>query len=195
MTLPEIDLAKTAYISIDLQDNILAAQTIGPTPSAQVLNVNNQIAEHLKNSPALIVPVTVNANDVHNLFPFPSGKRPPLMPNTARLMMPIATDQTAQNVLYITKHNPGAFFGTDLAVQLQRRGVDTIILGGVSSSNGVYATALDAYQFGYQVITVSDACADRDPANHEFFFQKIFPRVGWVTDSQTLLKEMTNKAF
>ena len=60
-------------------------------------------------------------------------------------VMPIAQDADAKNVLKIMKHNPGAFFGTDLDVQLRRRKVDTILLTGVATTNGVYATALDAY--------------------------------------------------
>ncbi|MTV82279.1 isochorismatase family protein [Secundilactobacillus folii] len=191
MALPTIEPSKTAYIAIDMQDNILAAPTIGPSTSAEVLAVNNQLANRLKNTAILIVQVTVNMPDVQNLFPFPNGfEKPPLSPNTARLMMPIAHDDSATNVITVTKHNPSAFFGTDLEVQLQRQGIDTIILTGVSSSNGVYATGFDAYEHRYRVISVEDACADRDPESHRFFFRKIFPRIGWVTESDKLLQHL-----
>lgn len=189
--LPQIDLAHTAFVAIDLQNNILAAKTIGPSTPDQVLEVNNQLAERLENTAALIVQVTVNVHSVQTLFPFKeSDQNGSTTPNTAQLMMPIAHDPFAKNVLIINKQNPGAFFGTDLDLQLRRRGIDTIILTGVSSSNGVYATAFDAYQQHYRLITVSDACADRDPESHQFFFSKIFPRVGWVTDSETLLANL-----
>lgn len=52
------------------------------------------------------------------------------------------------NMLTITKYNPSAFFGTSLDLQLRRRGIETIILSGVATTNGVYATALDAFQHG-----------------------------------------------
>lgn len=188
--LPQIELAKTAYVTIDLQDDILAADSIGPAKPADVLAVNNQIAAKLKNTAALIVQVTVNVHSVQQLFPFKNQPKNHGQANTGQLMMPIASDSTAQNVITITKHNPGAFFGTDLDLQLRRRGIDTIILSGVSSSNGVYATALDAYQHAYKVIVVEDASADRVPENHTYFFRHIFPRVGWVTESEQLLQQI-----
>ncbi|MGQ4819836.1 isochorismatase family protein, partial [Enterococcus faecium] len=47
------------------------------------------------------------------------------------------------NMLTITKYIPSAFFGTSLDLQLRRRGIETMILSGVATTNGVYATALD----------------------------------------------------
>ncbi|WP_252898603.1 isochorismatase family protein [Secundilactobacillus odoratitofui] len=72
-------------------------------------------------------------------------------------------------------------------MQLRRRGIDTIILGGISTSNGVYATALDAYQNAYRLIVVEDACMDRDAEKHAFFFDKMFNRISYVTTTSDLL--------
>lgn len=41
----------------------------------------------------------------------------------------------------ITKRQMGAFFGTDLDLQLRRRGIDTIVLCGISTALGVDTTA------------------------------------------------------
>jgi nicotinamidase-related amidase len=38
----------------------------------------------------------------------------------------------------------GAFYGTELDLQLRRRGIDTILLAGISTNVGVESTARDA---------------------------------------------------
>ena len=71
-----------------------------------------------------------------------------------------------------------ALFGTDLDVQLRRRGVTQIVLTGIATSIGVESTARDAYAMGYHVTLATDAMADRDAATHAHSVEKIFPRLG-----------------
>lgn len=65
-----------------------------------------------------------------------------------------------------TKQYPSAFFDTGLAKLLKDRGVDTVYIGGFSTSGCVRASALDALQHGFVPMTVADACADRDADLH-----------------------------
>jgi maleamate amidohydrolase len=69
--------------------------------------------------------------------------------------------------LIVTKQFPSAFFGTDLARQLHDRGVDTVVVAGLTTSGCVRATALDALCHGFTPLVVADACGDRDPKVHE----------------------------
>lgn len=64
------------------------------------------------------------------------------------------------------KFYPSAFFGTALAPMLHAMGVDTVLIGGYSTSGCVRATALDALCHGFTPYVVSDCCADRDPQPH-----------------------------
>nr|WP_290123043.1 hypothetical protein [Secundilactobacillus odoratitofui] len=107
--IPTLDLNKTAYVAIDLQDDILNAPGIDAAHRHAVLTANNQLADYFKNTGALIVQVTVNVASVQNLFPRREVTQP-VTPNQAKLVMPIAIDSEATNVIKITKHNPGAFF-------------------------------------------------------------------------------------
>lgn len=66
-----------------------------------------------------------------------------------------------------TKQYPSAFFGTGLAEVLHAEGVDTLLIGGYSTSGCVRASALDAMQYGFVPLVVREACADRHPAPHE----------------------------
>ena len=47
------------------------------------------------------------------------------------------------------------------------RGVDTLIITGVTTSGCIRATCLDSCQYGFIPIVVADACGDRHPAPHE----------------------------
>lgn len=64
------------------------------------------------------------------------------------------------------KQYPSAFFGTELSAWLNEREVDTLYIGGFSTSGCVRASALDALQNGYIPMTVADACADRNAELH-----------------------------
>jgi maleamate amidohydrolase len=65
-----------------------------------------------------------------------------------------------------TKQGASSFFGTGLAEHLRAEGVDTLIIGGVSTSGCVRASALDACQENFVPIVVPEACGDRDPVIH-----------------------------
>lgn len=67
----------------------------------------------------------------------------------------------------ISKQYASAFFGTPLAEKLRALGVDTVLIGGVSTSGCVRATAVDACQHGFVPLVVRDAVGDRHPAPHE----------------------------
>ena len=74
----------------------------------------------------------------------------------------------------------GAFSTTDLDVQLRERGVDTLILAGISTSGVMLSTVRDASDRDYRVIVLADATADPDPEIHAFLIERVFPRQGAV---------------
>ncbi|GAA5927874.1 hypothetical protein JCM1841_006159 [Sporobolomyces salmonicolor] len=61
----------------------------------------------------------------------------------------------------VVKKYPSGFFGTTLASELVTRGVDTVVVCGVSTSGCVRATTLDAMQHGFRPMVVGSACGDR----------------------------------
>jgi nicotinamidase-related amidase len=78
--------------------------------------------------------------------------------------------------IIVRKVRVGAFSTTDLDAQLHRRGVDTLILAGISTSGVVLSTVRDASDRDYRVLVVSDATADPEPDIHAFLTERIFPR-------------------
>lgn len=67
----------------------------------------------------------------------------------------------------VGKQHASAFVGTSLAATLRARGVDTVVVAGVSTSGCVRATATDALAAGFRPVVVDEACGDRSAALHE----------------------------
>ena len=67
----------------------------------------------------------------------------------------------------ITKQYASAFFGTSLASTLTALHIDTLLIGGVSTSGCVRATAVDCCQHGFVPLVVREAVGDRAAAPHE----------------------------
>jgi nicotinamidase-related amidase len=89
--------------------------------------------------------------------------------------------------LVITKRQWGAFYGTELDLQLRRRGVDTILLVGISTNVGVESTARDAYERGYDQVFVEDAMTARSPDDHVHTLRTVFSRIGRVRSTAEVL--------
>ncbi|KAJ4985897.1 isochorismatase [Stagonosporopsis vannaccii] len=70
--------------------------------------------------------------------------------------------EPSKGELVIAKRYPSAFFATDLNTRLQLKGVDTLVICGVSTSGCVRATALDAMCYGYRPI-VGFCTRNREP--------------------------------
>jgi maleamate amidohydrolase len=73
----------------------------------------------------------------------------------------------APGELVVVKHYASAFAGTSLAAWLASHSIDTLVIGGYSTSGCVRASTLDALQHGFRPIVVRDACADREGGPHD----------------------------
>jgi nicotinamidase-related amidase len=94
---------------------------------------------------------------------------------------------TGEHDIVITKKQWGAFYGTDLDLQLRRRGVQTVAIGGISTNYGVESTARDAYERNYALVFVEDAMSARAAEDHAFALTRIFPRIGRIASTDDVL--------
>ena len=69
--------------------------------------------------------------------------------------------------IVIDKPGYSAFPHTTLQQVLTKRGIETLIITGVTTEVCVSSTLRTAVDLGYRCITVSDACASGDPALHK----------------------------
>ena len=96
-----------------------------------------------------------------------------------------------QGALEIVKRQWGAFHGTELDLQMRRRGLDTIVLTGVATNFGVEQTAREAWQFGYSVIVAEDAVSSISEAAHRFAIETVLPRVARVRSTEAIVAALT----
>jgi nicotinamidase-related amidase len=88
--------------------------------------------------------------------------------------------------IIVRKNRVGPFGSTDLDEQLQKRGIDTLVLAGIATSGVVLSTVRDAHDRDYRLIVVADLCADRDAEVHEILTGKVFPRQAEVIKAAEL---------
>lgn len=83
----------------------------------------------------------------------------------------------------------GAFYGTDLELQLRRRGIDTIVLCGISTNIGVESTARNAWELGFSLIIAEDACSAASAEQHRQH-DSHFPRIARVRSVEEILQAL-----
>ena len=89
--------------------------------------------------------------------------------------------------IVILKRQWGAFYGTDLDLQLRRRKLATIVLCGIATEFGVESTARDAYERGYEQVFAEDAMTGRNAESHANSVARIFPRMGRVRRTDEII--------
>ena len=90
----------------------------------------------------------------------------------------------------IDKPGKGAFYQTDLELTLRNRGVENLIVCGVTTEVCVNTTVREANDRGYRCVVLSDCCASYFPEFHEMGLKMIKAQggiFGWVSDSQNAL--------
>jgi nicotinamidase-related amidase len=92
--------------------------------------------------------------------------------------------------IIVTKRQWGAFYGTDLELHLRRRGINTIVIGGISTNFGVESTARDAWERAYAMVFAEDAMAAMSAEAHSFAVANIFPRLGRVRSTSEVLNAL-----
>jgi nicotinamidase-related amidase len=90
----------------------------------------------------------------------------------------------------IDKPGKGAFFATDLHAILQNRGIQQLIVTGVTTEVCVNTTVREANDRGYDCMVVSDCCGSYFPEFHEMGLKMIAAQggiFGWVASSITII--------
>jgi nicotinamidase-related amidase len=180
----KLTASSTALVLIDLQKGIMG-MNVAPHSATEVYERSMKLAKRVRDAGGLVVRVRVAFS--------PGGadapKQPVDQPSNFGALPPewseLPEPADAKDVV-ITKRQWGAFTGTELDLQLRRRGVRTIVLGGISTNIGVESTARNAWELGYELVIAEDLCAGSSAEMHAFAFKNIFPRLSRVATSESL---------
>src|SRR5260370_23899263 len=141
-----LDPETTARVLIDLEHAIVA-MNLAPYTSAEVVGRSAKLAEAFRKKGGTVVYVHVLVTEMAQLpVDEPLMRSGPPPPNASELV-PEAGVQAGD--LIVTKRQWGAFYGTDLEQHLRRRGIRTIVIGGVATNIWGGATGRAAVDQGY----------------------------------------------
>ncbi|EHH69710.1 hydrolase [Gluconobacter morbifer] len=181
-----LSATRTALVLIDLQKGITGLP-LAPTSGAEIVERSKALAARFRaaDAPVILVNVAFAADFsdalhtvVERSFSPPGG----FAPDWAELVDGLAEPKD----LRVTKRQWGAFYGTDLDLQLRRRGITTIVLGGIATNLGVESTARAAHEHGYNVVLAENLMSTFTDEMQRFACEEIFPRLGRVTMSEAI---------
>lgn len=183
----ELNAATTALVVIDLQEGILPFAG-GPHSAGDVVARAARLADkcRVKGAPVVMVRVGWSADFAEALKQPVDAALPAHSLPDNWWNYPIALGKKESD-LEVIKRQWGAFYGTDLEMQLRRRGIDTIILCGISTNIGVESTARNAWEMGFKLVIVEDACSAASSEQHLGSMTHIFPRIGRVRSTEEVL--------
>jgi nicotinamidase-related amidase len=192
-TMLSLNPKSTALVLIDLQKGVMG-RPVAPHSAAQVIDNSVRLGASLSHAGGVVAPVHVafspdggdrlrQAVDRPNPIAALPADWSELVPEIAALRADFV----------IVKRQWGAFHGTELDLQLRRRGVDTIVLTGVATNFGVESTAREAWQQGYSVVVAEDAVSSLGEALHKFSIETILPRIARIRSTAEILAALPAK--
>lgn len=181
-----VDVETSALVVIDLQKGIVG-MPVEPYSGAEVVSRAAAMAALFRQKDGFVVLVRVATHDGKDMLRPDADVAPPLGERPKDWSQIVPELQASESDYILTKRQWGAFYGTDLDLQLRRRGIKTIVLCGIATGIGVDTTAREAYQRGYRQYFVEDAMSGISTREHEYVTQTIFPRIGHVVRSRDVL--------
>lgn len=198
-----IDPARTALLVIDIQVDFVSpdglAARLGGNVSSSAAAINRIepliAAARTRGMTVAFMRVVTRPDDDHPAMLRLKSQRVP--PSTAVLcragsggedyyrLLPEPGDIEIQKPLFDSFHR------TDLDAQLQERGIDTLLMTGVSTDCCVDSTARRAFHLGYDVVIVSDACAASSEFLHVGALATLERNVCLLVDSATALDALS----
>ncbi len=183
MTL-ELDPHTTALVLIDLQNGILG-YPLAPTSAQDLVSRGQHLAERFRacGAPVVLVNVAWSADGGDTLTPPVDAPRHRPAGGYPAGWSDLVDGLAQPGDILVTKRQWGAFYGTELDLQLRRRGIQTIVLGGVATHMGVESTARQAWEHGYALVIAADATSSIGAETHEMSMRHILPQIARVRDS------------
>jgi nicotinamidase-related amidase len=183
-----LDPRTTALVLIDVQKGVLS-MPLAPHGAAQIVQNAARLGLHFEEAGAIVALVHAgfSAGDEDRLtqpVDAPSATQGPRPPDWSDFAPEIASLHAD---IVILKRQWGAFYGTELDLQLRRRGIGTIVLAGVATNFGVESTAREAWQRNYAVVVAEDAVTSLAEDLHRFAIDRILPRIARVRPTAEII--------
>jgi nicotinamidase-related amidase len=186
-----IDPSKTALLVMDLQE-MMRERATAPYSPPQIFDRAAQLLEAFRARNAFIVLVKIgwSADAKDRLLTPCDAPMSSANALTADKLALVPELNTQASDHQLVKRQWGAFYGTDLDLQLRRRCITTLVLSGIATAFVVESTARDAYERGYRQIFAEDAMTSMTAEEHQVATTRIFPRIGHVRSTAQILASL-----
>ena len=182
----------TALVLIDVQKGTLGLP-LAPHEPATVIENSARLASRFSQMGAPVVLVRVD-------FSKDFGDRPGGVTDIPMVLPPNglpadwaefpAALASVRPYMLITKRQWSAFHGTELDLQLRRRGITHVVVGGLMTNFGVESTARDAWQHNYHAVIAEDASSSLSAELHAFAIKNTLPRVAQVRSTAEIIARL-----
>ncbi|CAM4117101.1 isochorismatase [Streptococcus penaeicida] len=181
-------LAKTALLLIDLQLGILEMPTL-PYPSEEITQNAKLLIDRFRQEDAFIAFIRVKFQDGKDkLHPSNAMVQLPGDDMNSRFSQFPESFQVTESDYIVDKRGFSGFFGTDLDLQLRRRGIENLVICGISTHAAVDSTARDGYQYAYNQYFITDAMGATTEELHYFPIKNLFPLMGQALTTKDFLQ-------
>ena len=182
----------TALVLIDLQNGITALPTAHPADEIVLRGaaLANAFREHHLPVVATRVGFSADGGDVVRTRTAANTPMVTFGPEGTVMRPELRLDE---NAILITKRGWNAFYGTELDLQLRRRGISGIVLAGISTSVGIESAARAAAERDYQLTIVTDAVTDTDLGAHNNSLNAIFPKIAELATTDEVVAALDTR--
>ena len=194
--------AKTALLVIDMQNFYMIEGQISYCPNAHLIVPNiNRLVQSLRNAGGNIIWVRNVTNT--NAFRTWSNHYDRMKPEIIDVRKSeLAEDSegfklwhdldTRAEDTWISKTRYSAFIegASNMAVELETRGIDTLILCGVVTNICVESTARDAMMLNYRTLIIEDACAANSLEAHSATLNTFYSNFGDVQMTEEVIRHL-----
>lgn len=190
---------KTALLSIDLQNCFVEGSPIAAPDGLKILERVNRLAEACRKAGILVIHTSIvfrpDRSNLGILAEFSPPVRDGILDKGAESAALHKGLVIGPGDILLDKPRFGAFHGTDLELILRRRGIDTVIVGGVATNVCCETTAREAAVRDFHVFFLSDgtATAAMDHASAEELQKATCATLGFLFAQVVTVDKMIRK--
>lgn len=189
------DVKKTALLVVDMQNGFLKTGTPIYLPgSERIIPATKRLAEVCRDAGMLVVFTQMYHHYPPRgyFFVFPDRKPggQPYLRDGSEWSEIHDAFKPLDGYTFVRKQRYGSFTNTELEWVLTARGIETVIIAGVTTNVCCFSTAMQAFERGYYVVFMSDCTATYDEVRHEGTLRTIDHSFGIVAKSQEIIESL-----